>query len=87
MFSVEDDLLLTSEELFDPAGLVTNNWLKKSVAIVVGLPAVSPCSVKHKIPLLNQARAGRRPARAWFLEITLMRTSVCVCLCVRPPGY
>ena len=46
---------------------------------------------------LNQARAGRRPARAWFLEITLMRTSVCVCvcvyvyvcvcLCVRPPGY
>ena len=40
---------------------------------------------------LNQARAGRRPARAWFIEITLMRTSVCVCvcvcLCVRPPGY
>ena len=32
--------------------------------------------------LLNQARAGRRPARAWFLEITLMRTSVCVCVCV-----
>ena len=38
--------------------------------------------------LLNQARA-------WFLEITFMRTSVCVrvcvcvcvCLCVRPPGY
>ena len=34
---------------------------------------------------------------AWFLEITFMRTSVCVrvclcvcvcvCLCVRPPGY
>ena len=42
---------------------------------------------------LNQARAGRRPACAWFLEITLMRTSVCVCMCVcvcvcvRPPGY
>ena len=28
--------------------------------------------------LLNQARAG-------FLEITLVRTSVC--MCVRPPGY
>ena len=45
--------------------------------------------------LLNQARAGRRPARAWFLEITLVRTSVCVfvcvcvyvcvCVCVCPP--
>ena len=37
--------------------------------------------------LLNQARAGRRPARAWFLEITFMRTSVCVraCVCVSAP--
>ena len=36
---------------------------------------------------LNQARAGRRPARAWFLEITFMRTSVCVrvCVCVSAP--
>ena len=36
---------------------------------------------------LNQARAGRRPARVWFLEITLVRTSVCVfvCVCVCPP--
>ena len=27
--------------------------------------------------------------RTWFLEITLMHTSVCVCVClyVRPPGY
>ena len=33
---------------------------------------------------LNQTRAGHRPARTWFLEITLMRTSVCVCgMCVR----
>ena len=30
---------------------------------------------------LNQARAGLRPARAWFLEIVPVRTSVCVCLC------
>ena len=34
--------------------------------------------------LLNQARAGR-PARAWFLKITLVRMYVCVC--VRPRGH
>ena len=32
--------------------------------------------------LLNQARAGLRPARAWFLKIDPVRTSVCVCVCV-----
>ena len=42
---------------------------------------------------LNQARAGRRPARAWFIEITSVRmyvcvyVCVCVCVCVRPPGH
>ena len=43
---------------------------------------------------LNQARAGRRPARAWFLRIAFvrevsMRVCVCVdvCVCVRPRGY
>jgi len=39
---------------------------------------------------LNQARTGRRPARAWFLEITFVRDvcmRVCVCVCVRPRGY
>ena len=37
---------------------------------------------------LNQARAGLRPARAWFLKIDPVRTSVCVfvCVCVRPRG-
>ena len=40
--------------------------------------------------LLNQARAGRRPARAWFLEIGIVRevgmfTCVCTCVCVCPP--
>ena len=39
----------------------------------------------------NQARAGRRPARAWFPNIDPVRTSVCVCVfvcvCVRPRGY
>ena len=29
--------------------------------------------------LLNQARSGVRPARAWFLEIDLVR-EVCVCV-------
>ena len=31
---------------------------------------------------LNQARAARRPARAWFLEIVPVRMSVCVCVFV-----
>ena len=41
---------------------------------------------------LNQARAGRRPARAWFLRIAFvrevsMRVCVCVwmCVCVSAP--
>ena len=38
---------------------------------------------------LNQARAGHRPARAWFLKIDPvrivgMRVRVCVCVCVCP---
>ena len=42
--------------------------------------------------LLNQARAGRRAVRAWFLKIDPvrivgMRACVCVCLCVRARGY
>ena len=37
--------------------------------------------------LLNQARAGLRPARVWFLKIDSvrivgMRACVCVCVCV-----
>ena len=37
---------------------------------------------------LNQARAGRRPARAWFLKIDPVRF-VCMraCVCVRARGY
>ena len=31
---------------------------------------------------LNQASAGLWLARAWFLEIVSVRTSVCVCVCV-----
>ena len=31
--------------------------------------------------LLNQARAGLRPARAWFLKIDPVRI-VCMCMCV-----
>ena len=38
--------------------------------------------------LLNQARAGRRPARAWFLKIDPVRIvgmRACVCVCVSAP--
>ena len=37
--------------------------------------------------LLNQARAGLWPARAWFLRIVTVRESMRVCLraCVCPP--
>ena len=46
---------------------------------------------KANVPptFLNQARAGRRPARTWFLEIDIVcKVCVCVsvCLCVRPRG-
>ena len=34
------------------------------------------------IHFLNQARSGRRLARAWFLKIVSVQTSVCVFVCV-----
>ena len=34
------------------------------------------------LKFLNQARAGRRPARAWFLKIDPVRI-VCMCVCLR----
>ena len=37
--------------------------------------------------LLNQARAGRRPARTWFLRIASVRELLYACLCVRPRSY
>ena len=43
------------------------------------------CSNLATTLFLNQARAGRRPARAWFLEIAFVREvsmHVCVCVCV-----
>jgi len=33
---------------------------------------------------LNQARAGRRPVRDWFFEITFVR-DVCMHVCVSAP--
>ena len=39
---------------------------------------------------LNQAHAGRRPACAWFLEITFVPPKyvcVCLCVCVHPRGH
>ena len=44
---------------------------------------ISVCKHWYSVPvLLNQARAGHRPARAWFLEIVFVKTSVCVCVCL-----
>ena len=37
---------------------------------------------RKKILYLNQARAGHRPALAWFLKIVSVQTSVCVFVCV-----
>ena len=34
---------------------------------------------------LNQVRAGLQLARAWFLKIDPVRTSVCVFVCVSAP--
>ena len=51
---------------------------------------IATCSViiLITIELLNQARAGRRPVRAWFLKIDPVRiVCMCVCVCVRPRGY
>ena len=41
----------------------------------------------YMLVFLNQARAGLRPARAWFLEIDPVRERlyVCVCVCVSAP--
>ena len=52
----------------------------------------NPQLIVTAILFLNQVRPGHRPARAWFLEIVSVRTSVCVfacvcvcvCVCVRP---
>ena len=35
--------------------------------------------------ILNQAYTGRRPMHTWFLKISLVCTSVCVCVCVFTP--
>ena len=47
----------------------------------------TPSVLFRQTHFLNQARAGRRPARAWFLKITSVRMYVCVCVdvCVCPP--
>ena len=36
------------------------------------------------LELLNQAHAGHRPARAWFLKVEPVRiVSMCMCVCLR----
>ena len=48
--------------------------------------AVSVVGVWDVTSFLNQAHAGRRPACAWFLEITFVPPKyVCVCVCVSTP--
>ena len=39
-------------------------------------------ALRRNIHFLNQARAGRRPACAWFLSIVSVRMYACVCVCV-----
>ena len=52
-----------------------NRWL----TLIINNPIIY---INSTYIFLNQARAGLRPARVWFLEITLVRTSVCVFVCV-----
>ena len=54
--------------------------IKFSTRVLLYIKTTSP---EH---LLNQARAGLWPARAWFLNIVSVQTSVCVfCVCVSAP--
>ena len=63
-------------------------YTKTSVLNVSAEIYISGCLFQNDLlPFLNQARAGRRPARAWFIEITSVRMYACVyvCVCVCPP--
>ena len=44
------------------------------------------CASCHHLhySVLNQMHAGRTLVHVWFLEITLVRTSVCVFVCLPP---
>ena len=55
--------------------------------LYIGVATAKISSLLKHNKFLNQARAGHRPAHAWFLKIDPVRTSVCVCVCVRPRGY
>ena len=46
------------------------------------LVSLTKALCSRRSALLNQARAGHRPACAWFLKVDPVRTSVCVCVCV-----
>ena len=68
---------------------IISSYTKGTHYIHQSRPDLSPQTHLNNLMFLNQARAGRRPARAWFLKINPVRTSVCVfvCVCVRPRGY
>ena len=67
-------------------------WLCVLIFHIRLVQLAMPWTMKwQRLHFLNQARAGLRPVRAWFLKIDPVRTSVCVCVCVcvcvRPRGY
>ena len=67
-------------------------WVKQ-LKIVKSIDALYLFASKRKyanMEFLNQARAGHRPACAWFLKIDPERIfgmCACVCVCVHARGY
>ena len=49
--------------------------------IIHGIIIVAPALYSTYFHFLNQARAGLRPACAWFLKFDPVRI-VCMCMCV-----
>ncbi len=88
--------------VWDIANIQTrsNEWLLRVLSREQCIFAVFSTSFADAVLclFLNQTRAGRRPARVWFLEIAFvrevsMRVCMCVCVCVdvcvcvRPRGH
>ena len=46
---------------------------------------MSTIMIAFIVMCLSQARAGRRPARAWLIKITFMRTSMRACVYAPKP--
>ena len=72
-------------------GVVNNNSNSCNYVVAILKNPLIYCQ-RLLVSLLNQARAGHRPARTWFLRIASVRKCLCVCVfvcvCVCPPqGY